>query len=208
MPTTIVVVDDHAVVREGLTAVLSDEPDFRVVGEAAGAAEALHVVERVRPRVVVVDDRLPSTSGRELCATLTARYPSIRIVLAMTFLDRWSVQAARAAGAAGLILKDSEPTTIREAVRAVAAGRSFLDPRVRRGTDNRTAPRAARPFGLTGRELDVVALLPRGMTNAAIAAELGVSRDTVKTHVRSILAKLRARDRTEAAAIAMREGLA
>lgn len=205
MPTTVLVVDDHPVVREGLSAVLADDPDFRVVGEAANGEEAMVMVERHRPDVVLLDERLPTTSGREVCAAIARRYPTVRVILATTFLDRSSIHSATAAGASGLLLKDSEPATIRAAVRTVADGRTFVDDRAR---GKSASARGERPFGLTPRELEVVALLPRGLTNARIAAELGVSEDTVKTHLKSIRLKLRARDRTEAAAIALREGLA
>lgn len=199
--TTIFVVDDHPRVREGLVAVLSDEPDFRVVGEASSALQAITMIERLRPAAVLLDDRLPDAGGREVCAAITARWPGVRVILMVTFLDRTAVRSAMAAGAHGLVLKDSEPSAIRDAVRAVTQGRRFVDARARR-------PGATRPFGLTPRELDVVELLPRGLTNSGIAGELGISEDTVKTHMKSIRLKLRARDRTEAAAIALREGLA
>jgi DNA-binding NarL/FixJ family response regulator len=207
VPTTVLVVDDHPVVREGLSAVLADDPDFRVVGEAANGEEAMMMVERHRPDVVLLDERLPTTSGREVCAAIARRYPTVRVILATTFLDRSSIHSATAAGASGLLLKDSEPSTIRAAVRTVAAGRTFVDERASSAIASRKG-RARGPFGLTPRELEVVELLPRGLTNARIAAELGVSEDTVKTHLKSIRLKLRARDRAEAAAIALREGLA
>jgi DNA-binding NarL/FixJ family response regulator len=200
------VVDDHPVVREGFAAILSDEPAFRVVGEAGTGEAALREAERLRPDVVVLDGRLPSLSATETCAALTARLPGVRVVIAVTFLDRASVARARAAGAHGVVLKGSEPATIRDAVRVVASGGTFVDPRARpAGRSDRA--RSARPFALTPRELSVLELLPRGLTNNAIGAELWISEDTVKTHVKSILLKLGARDRAEAAVIALREGL-
>jgi two-component system, NarL family, response regulator DevR len=201
---TIVVVDDHPVVRHGLIAILSDEPAFRVVGEASSGEETLRLVARSRPRVVVMDGRLPSLSPIEVCAALVTRQPDVRVILAVTFLDRTTITRAQSAGAHGVVLKDSEPATIRDSVRVVAGGGRFVDPRAR---PHRATGSARQPFGLTPRQLTVLQLLPRGLTNGAIGAELWISEDTVKTHVKAILAKLGARDRAEAAVIALREGL-
>jgi DNA-binding NarL/FixJ family response regulator len=200
----IVVIDDHAVVREGLAAILSDEPSFRVVATVESCDAASPEIERLRPRVVVIDDGLPG--AHEYCASLTARYPNVRAILAATFAEESGVVRARGSGAHGVVLKDSEPSTIRDAVRAVARGATFLDPRAA-PEGRRSHADAHRPFGLTPRERAVLRLLPRGLTNRAIGAELWISEDTVKTHMKAILLKLGARDRAEAAVIAVREGL-
>ena len=205
--TSIVVVDDHPVVREGLIAVLSDEPDFRVVGEADTGEAALREVAGLRPRVVLLDTQLPTMPAQSVCDALLERHPEVRVVLAATFLDRWSIASMVASGAHGLVLKDSEPSTIRDAIRAVARNETYLDPRAAPRITGRRST-SENPFGLTPRELTIVRLLPLGMTNRAIGAELWISEDTVKTHLKAILVKLAARDRAEAAAIAVREGLA
>ena len=202
--TTILVVDDHPVVREGLIAVLSDEPDFHVVGETDSGEAALNEVVRLRPLVVVMDTQLPSLPARSVCTTLRERHPAVRVVLAATFLDRWSIASIFASGAHGVVLKDSEPPTIRQAVRVVASGATYLDPRA----GSITRAKHDNAFRLTPRELSIVRLLPRGMTNQAIGAELWISEETVKTHLKAILVKLGARDRAEAAMIALQEGLA
>lgn len=202
--------DDHPIVREGLAAVLSAEPDFTVVGQAESAERALVEVDRLRPDVILLDIRLPGMSGTEACAELCKRYPNARIIVLTSFASTGSLVQSFSAGAKGFVLKESQPAVLREAVRVVAQGETFTDPRVGAklvalASRNR---RAKGPFGLTIQEMRVIELLPRGLTNREIGGELGISQDTVKTHVRHALRKLNARDRVEAAAIALREGLA
>jgi two-component system, NarL family, response regulator DevR len=197
-------------VREGLAAVLSAEPDFTVVGQAESAERALIEVDRLRPDVVLLDIRLPGMSGTEACAELVKRQPNARVIVLTSFASTGSLVQSFSAGARGFVLKESQPAVLREAVRTVAQGETFTDPRVGAklvalASRNR---RAKGPFGLTIQEMRVIELLPRGLTNREIGGELGISEDTVKTHVRHALRKLNARDRVEAAAIALREGLA
>lgn len=189
---------------------LSAEPDFTVVGQAESAERALVEVDRLRPDVVLLDIRLPGMSGTEACTELLKRHPGARVIVLTSFASTGSLVQSFSAGAKGFVLKESQPAVLRDAVRTVARGDTFTDPRVGAklvalASRNR---RAKGPFGLTIQEMRVIELLPRGLTNREIGGELGISEDTVKTHVRHALRKLNARDRVEAAAIALREGLA
>jgi DNA-binding NarL/FixJ family response regulator len=203
-------VDDHPVVREGLGAIISAEPDFTVVGHAENAERGLIEIERLRPEIVLMDVRLPGMSGTEACAEIIRRHPKTRVIMVTSFASTGALIQAFTAGARGFVMKESEPPVLREAVRTVALGETYTDPKV----GAKLAALASRnrrtkgPFGLTMQEMRVVELLPRGMTNKEIGRELGITEDTVKTHARHAFRKLKARDRVEAAAIALREGLA
>lgn len=206
----ILLVDDHPVVREGVAAVLSDESDFVVVGQAASGEQALARLEHLDADVVVLDHRLPGMNGNETCEAVLRRRRDLRVVVLTGFPNESTMLSAFEAGAKAFVVKESDPSVLRQAIRAVMTGNTFVDPRaasrlVALATKGR---RAKGPFGLTLQELRVVALLPRGLSNREIGDELGVSEQTVKTHLHHVLAKLKAKDRTEAAAIAMREGLA
>ena len=206
----ILIVDDHPVVREGLATVLRDEPDFSVVGQAETGEQALREAERVRPDVVLMDQRLPGLSGTQTCERMVKQVPGVRVIILTSFPHEGSMMAAFSAGARGFLLKESEPSVFRYAVRTVATGGTFTDPQVAGrlvalATDRR---RVKGPFGLSVQEMRVVELLPRGMTNKEIGAELGLSPDTIKTHLRNAMRKMNAKDRVEAAGIALREGLA
>lgn len=191
-------------------AILGDEPDLVVCGEAGTATEALAAAARLRPDVVVLDVRLPGATGVEVCQDLATRVPSARVVMLTSFPNDGVMMNAFAAGARGFVLKESEPAVIRQAVRTVADGSTFADPKVA-GKLVALATRGRRakgPFDLTLQEMRVLELLPRGLTNHEIGDRLGIGENTVKTHLRNVMRKLGARDRVEAAAIALREGLA
>jgi DNA-binding NarL/FixJ family response regulator len=206
----VLIVDDHPVVREGIVAILGDDPDIQVIGQAGSGEEALEKVTTTRPDVVVMDSRLPGISGAEACLEMARRQPSARVIIVTSFPNEGAMMAAFDAQARGFLLKGSEPIVIRQAVRTVADGGTYTDPRlaarlVALATRGR---RAKGPFDLTLQEMRVVELLPRGMTNREIGTVLGVSEHTVKTHLYNAMHKLGAKDRAEAAAIALREGLA
>jgi len=205
----VLVVDDHPVVREGLTAILSDEPEFKVVGQAESGEGALAQVARLRPNVVVMDLRLPGISGIEACQKLTRLYPRTRVVILATYPNGGGVARAFAAGANAFVLKRSELAELREAVRAVARGDQYIDPRLApKIAALASGDRRARgPFDLTLMEMRVLEKLPLGMSNAEIGESLGIKPNTVKTHLRTAMYKLKAKDRAHAAAIAVREGL-
>jgi NarL family two-component system response regulator LiaR len=206
----ILVADDHAVVRQGLRSFLGLQDDMEVVGEASDGAEAVDSVERLRPDVVLMDLAMPGVDGVEAIRRIHASRPETRVVVLTSFTDDTKVLPAVRAGAVGYLLKDVEPAELASAIRTVAAGQALLAPavtaRVLREIGGAGSDRAPGP-SLTPRELEVLGLLARGLSNRQIAADLVLSEKTVKTHVSSILGKLRLADRTQAALYAVREGL-
>ncbi|WP_411082388.1 response regulator [Streptomyces sp. cmx-18-6] len=211
MPFTVLLVDDEPLVRAGLRAVLEAQPDIEVVGEAADGAAVLPLVNRLRPDVVAMDVRMPLMDGIEATRLVLRTVPTPpKILVVTTFENDEYVYEALRAGADGFLLKRARPAEIVHAVRLVAEGESLLFPAaVRRlaaeyGT---TEARAALDrAALTDREAEVLRLMARGLSNAEIAAGLTVGIETVKTHVSSILAKLGARDRTQAVIAAYESG--
>lgn len=203
----LIVIDHQPVIREGVTAILTESPDLVVVGEADTAIAALECAGAVRPDVCLTDVRLPDMSGIALCAELRLLHPSIRTVVLSEQGDALTVDQAFHAGARGFVLKSSEPSVLLGTIRLVARGEVVLDPRLARGEASEDDKIPKGPFGLTHQELRILEQLPLGLTNKGIAAALDISEDTVKTHLKRILFKLRAHDRAEAVAIAHREGL-
>lgn len=208
--TRVVLADDHPVVREGVAAVLSKDPTLRVVAEAPTAEQALVEVERHRPDVLVIDVRLGELDGIEACSRVTARFPRTKTLILTRFAHESVMVRAFAAGASGFLVKESAPESLREAVRLVAEGQTFVDSKIAgKLVDVATKGRRAKgPYDLTLTEMRVLELLPKGLSNREIGRELGVSYETAKTHVRHVMQKLQVHDRSEAAAIAIREGLA
>jgi DNA-binding NarL/FixJ family response regulator len=211
----VLIVDDHAVVRQGLRTFLDLHDDINVVGEAGDGEEALAAVARLEPDVVLMDLVMPRLDGVSAIERLRAVAPATRVIVLTSFLDEDKVLPAVRAGAAGYLLKDVQPAELVRAIRLVDDGESLLHPavaaRVLRelaGDGDGDGARAGRHELLTARELEVLALLAAGRANKAIAFELGVAEKTVKTHVGNILGKLGLSDRTQAALYAVREGLA
>jgi DNA-binding NarL/FixJ family response regulator len=217
------VVDDHPVVRQGLRTFLETRSDFEVVGEAADGETAIAEAARLRPDVILMDLVMPGVDGLEAIGRIRAAEPSSRILVLTSFASADQVMPALRAGAAGYLLKDAAPSEVEAAIRAVHRGEGLLDPAVTAtvlaevansgtaaggGAESRSPDTADLGYSsLTPREREVLVLLGRGLTNAAIARELFVAEKTVKTHVSSILAKLRLADRTQAALYAARLGL-
>jgi DNA-binding NarL/FixJ family response regulator len=201
--TRVVVVDDHPVFRSGIAALL-EVSGYDVVGEAAGAAEAVELVRRLRPAIVLMDLGLPDGSGVTATERIVAEHPEVRVVVVTMFDDDGSVRAALAAGAAGYVVKDAGHAEIVAAVRAAELGAIVLGSGVSSG--GARAVTFAEPvvdaFGLTRRELQVVDLVVRGLTNGQIAERLGLSGKTVSNIVSTILGKMGVHDRVEAAALA------
>ncbi|MFH8493378.1 response regulator transcription factor [Streptomyces coeruleorubidus] len=215
MPVTVLLVDDEPLVRAGLRAVLEAQPDIEVVGEAADGASVIPLVRRLRPDVVAMDVRMPLLDGIEATRALlrTVDDPP-RILVVTTFENDEYVYEALRAGADGFLLKRARPAEIVHAVRLIAEGESLLFPASVRqlaaeyGDDggNRAARAAMERAQLTEREGEVLRLMARGLSNAEIAARLVVGTETVKSHVSAVLAKLGARDRTQAVIAAYESG--
>ncbi|MCX5080245.1 response regulator transcription factor [Streptomyces sp. NPDC001939] len=211
MPLTVLLVDDEPLVRAGLRAVLSAQPDIEVVGEAADGAAVIPLVRRLRPDVVAMDVRMPLLDGIEATrAVLRSVSEPPKILVITTFENDEYVYGALRAGADGFLLKRSRPAEIVNAVRLVAEGDSLLFPaavrRLAAEYGNASARETMDRAALTEREADVLRLMTRGLSNAEIAERLVVGTETVKSHVSAVLAKLGARDRTQAVIAAYESG--
>ncbi len=209
MTIRVVVADDQALVRGGFRMILDAEPDIEVVGEASDGAEAASLVQRLEPNIVLMDVRMPDLDGIEATRRIVASGSRARVIVLTTYDVDENVFAALRAGASGFLLKDVRPPELIEAVRVVARGDALLAPSVTRRLLDRlteSLPETDTPpidLGqLTGRELEVLQLVALGLSNAEIAARLVVTEATVKTHVSSILRKLRLRDRVQAVVLA------
>ncbi len=207
----IVLVDDHAIMRQGLRSVLEREPDLRVVGEAGTAAQALAVVATTRPQVVLLDLRLgPSsdTDGIALCADLTRAHPGLGVLVLTTVMDDALVLEAIHNGSKGYVVKEVDTSELVRAIRAVSRGESAFDSRsaaaIVRGINAETLGENRQ---LTEREQDVLRLLARGLSNRAIGKQLYISETTAKFHVGNIMRKLGVSRRAEAVYVASKEGL-
>ncbi|MFJ6983890.1 MULTISPECIES: response regulator [unclassified Streptomyces] len=218
MSLTVLLVDDEPLVRAGLRAVLEAQPDIEVVGEAADGAAVIPLVRRLRPDVVAMDVRMPLMDGIEATRAVLRTVPEPpRILVVTTFENDEYVYGALRAGADGFLLKRARPAEIVHAVRLVAEGGSLLFPAsVRRlaamyaeggdGAGTREARETLARARLTEREAEVLRLMTRGLSNAEIATRLTVGTETVKSHVSGVLAKLGARDRTQAVITAYESG--
>jgi len=198
----ILTVDDHPLMREGTAAMIRSQADMLLVAEAANGAEAVQRFREHQPDVTLMDIRLPDRSGIDALIAIRSEFPEARIVMLTTFEGDAEIQRALRAGARGYMLKSMPPGELLAGIRDVHAGRKRIPPEV--------AAQLAAHVGeeiLTARELEVLVLLADGMRNAQIADRLVVSGKTVKVHVKHIMEKLGAKDRTEAVAIALRRGI-
>ena len=206
-------VDDHTVVRTGLSAYLSTEPGMRVVGEAGDGASALDrlaVLERAGglPDVVLMDLQMPKMDGVAATAAIKQRWPEVEVVAVTSFVEEAKVRAALEAGATGYLLKDADAPDVAAAIRAAVAGQLHLDPAAAKSlAAGLRAPRSAAD-ALTAREREVLSLVATGCSNRQIGRHLGVAERTARTHVSNILTKLGLASRTQAALWAVKEGLA
>jgi DNA-binding NarL/FixJ family response regulator len=207
----VLIVDDHAVVREGLRAFLELQADMEVVGEAADGRAALEQAEQLRPEVVLMDLVMPGLDGVGAMRRLRSTLPEGRVIVLTSFLDEGRLLPAIQAGAAGYLLKNAEPAELVRAIRAAHRGETIIDPsaaaQLVRALAAGGGSAASDAERLTRREREVLELISRGQSNKRIALTLGISEKTVKTHVGHVLAKLGVADRTQAALLAVRDGL-
>ncbi|CAL8967932.1 Transcriptional regulatory protein LiaR [Propionicimonas sp. T2.31MG-18] len=196
--TTVLLVDDHAMVRSGLSALLAATADLTVVGQARDGAEAVELAGRVRPDVVLMDLSMPVMDGIEATRHIVAANPEAKVVVLTSFSEAAKVTEALAAGAIGYLLKDGEPDQLLAGVRAAAEGHAPLDPKVARVL--LPAARPARPEeSLSARELEVLRLVAKGLANKQIGRRLGITERTVKSHLGQVFRQLGVPDRTSAA---------
>jgi DNA-binding NarL/FixJ family response regulator len=207
------IIDDHAIVRQGLRAMIDREPDLQVVGEASSARMAPAMLDRARPRVVLLDLKLTAggeCDGLALCNSITQRYPDSRVLVLTSCADEWLILESIKQGAKGFVLKDVDLTELLRAIRAVHRGESAFDPRsaavVVRWMHAGQRP-GATASEITPREREILTLLARGLSNVAIGQRLYISAATVKFHVGNIMQKLGARRRAEAVYAASKLGL-
>jgi DNA-binding NarL/FixJ family response regulator len=206
--TSVLIADDHGVVREGLARLLPTADDIEVVGMACDGAEAVALYAEHRPDVVLMDLSMPDVDGTEATRRIVASNPDAAVVILTSFSDREQIIAALDAGAIGYLLKDAGPAELIDGVRAAARGESPLHPKAARELlTDRDAPAAATEPDLTTREREILVLLAQGMPNKRIALDLGISEKTVKAHVTSIFNSLGVTDRTQAALWAREHGI-
>ena len=201
---TVLLADDHEVVREGLRLALLRSPHIRVVGEAPDGETAVSLTERRLPDVVVMDLRMPGMDGIEATEEIMRRVPDAKVLIFTAYSERALLQRGLESGAKGYILKEAPHETLLRAIEKVAAGETFVDPALMSAL---TQARGGNTDVLTAREREILQLLADGMSNADVAAQLFISQETVKSHVRHILTKLEADTRTQAVAIALRDAM-
>ncbi len=204
---SVLIADDYPVVRHGLRLLLELQEDFDFVGEAADGAEAVALAEQLLPDVVLMDLVMPELDGIEATRQIRTVSPSTQVIVLTSFAEDEKVFPAIKAGAAGYLLKEAQPQELLDAVRRVHRGEGLLHPSVAAKVMRELAERREKEPALTDRELEVLRLLARGLSNKLIAQELVISEKTVKTHVSNVLAKLHLSDRTQAALYAVRRKL-
>lgn len=200
---TVLLADDHEVVREGLRLALLRSPHIRVVGEAADGETAVALAERRRPDVIVMDLRMPKMDGIEATEEVLKLIPGAGVLIFTAYGERALLQRGLESGARGYVLKEAPHETLVRAIERVAAGDTFVDPAL---IPSLTTDKNGQDI-LTQREREILQLLADGMSNADVAAQLVISQETVKSHVRHILTKLEADTRTQAVAIAIRQSM-
>jgi len=207
----VLIVDDHAIVRRGIGALLDTEPDITIVGQARNGSKAVEKASALKPDIILMDLVMPEMDGIEAITRITAENPQARILVLTSFGSDKKVLPALKAGALGYLLKMSSPEEMVEAIHRIHKGESWLDPVVARKLLHEiSTPSSATPAldPLTERELTVLRLVAQGLSNREIASELVISEATVRTHVSNILSKLQLASRTQAALWALREGIA
>lgn len=205
----IVIIDDHEIVRRGISAILQGDHEFQVVGEAADGKEALRIVRETQPDVALVDVRLPEISGIELCYRIQREAPQTQVLILTGYLDGNVVRECIRAGAKGYVLKDVVSTDLRRNIRELMRGESPMDPRAARMMIHwlRDGPEASTPDHFTLREIEILRLIAEGLTNREIGERVFLSENTVKTYIQGLYQKLDAHNRIEAVMRATKWGL-
>jgi DNA-binding NarL/FixJ family response regulator len=201
-PIRILTVDDHLLLREGIAAVLEDQPDMTLAGEAVDGSSAIESFRRLRPDVTLMDLKMPDMSGIQAMSAIRAEFPAARIIVLTTYVGDAQAVAALKAGACGYLLKNMLRKEMLDTIRAVHAGRRRIPPEIASDIAQHAADDA-----LTAREIEILRCVAEGNSNKLIAAALAISEGTVKAHMKSILPKLEASDRTHAVMIALRRGI-
>lgn len=201
-PITVLCVDDHALVRKGVAAILATEPEMCLVAESNNGADAIRLFREYRPNVTLMDLRLPGKTGYETTSEIRAEFPDARIIALTSYDGDQDIYRALEAGVRGYLLKEMVHTEVIRAIRVVHSGKRFVPPEV-----SQQLSEFFPDFALTARETEVLSLIALGLGNKEAADRLGTAAGTVKAHVQSILGKLNARDRTHAVTIALRRGI-
>ena len=199
----VLIVDDHAIVRQGLAAMIENEPDMTVVGQAGNGQEAIDQYRQLQPDVTLMDLRMPQVSGVDATIAICAEFAHARIIILTTYDGDEDIYRGLRAGAKGYLLKDAEPDELLNAIHVVHNGQQYIPPHV----GAKLAQRLNNPE-LTDRELEVLLLVAQGMSNLQISAALTITENTVKSNINHILSKLGAKDRTQATIIALKRGIA
>jgi NarL family two-component system response regulator LiaR len=208
----VIICDDQAIVRDGLAMLLKLEPDIEVVGTAEDGAAAVEMVGDKRPALVLMDLKMPVMNGMEATRQIRLKYPEVKVLVLTTYADDEWVFDAIQAGASGYLLKDTPRDQLIKAVRGTVEGKTYVDPAIagkvlEQVTSHQTQPASLITSKLTEREIEVLRLIARGLSNADIADRLFLSEGTVRNHVSAILSKLGISDRTQAAVMAIQHGL-
>jgi len=206
----IIIIDDHEMVREGLKAILMNESDFSIVGDAGSAVQALELVERLHPDIVLLDVRLPDASGIDVCHTITTQFPETAVIILTTYTDEQLVAQCVQAGARGYIVKDIERFDLKRSIRAVARGEAAIDTKAAVAVLaqlRRTLPQQEQsPELLSTQQMVILRLVAQGLSSREIATQLFLSENTVKGYVQEILHRLNVKNRTEAVMVAVKQG--
>jgi DNA-binding NarL/FixJ family response regulator len=208
----LIICDDQSIVRDGLAMILKLEKDMQVIGVAEDGAEAVELVEKEKPDLILMDLKMPVTNGVEATRRIKTKYPEIKILVLTTYDDDQWVFDAIQAGASGYLLKDTPREKLVEAIRGTFSGKSYVDPSIagkvlQQVSSHQTQPATFITNKLTDREIEILRLVARGLSNTDIAEHLFLSEGTVRNHVSAILTKLEVSDRTQAAVIAIQHGL-
>jgi two-component system NarL family response regulator len=198
----LLIVDDHVMIRLGLAALMADEPDIKIIGQACNGTEAIALFDQLLPDVTVMDGMLPDIHGVDAIRQIRENHPHARIILVSINESAEDIHRAIEAGACGYVPKSQNQDVIVRAIRTVASGKRFLEPELARRLSARAATNS-----LSQRELDVLRLIAHGLVNKRVGAELGLSENTVKTHISRIMGKLEVHDRTSLAMKAVTLGL-